>query len=515
MNLVTDFSIPGVLDELSRSRGTSTAIVCGDVEYNYRTLRDRSRRLADALAKSGVGPGDRVLWLGQNSHRVLECLAAVSYIGAMFCPANWRQSAEEIAFIIDDLAPKVVIWQEEEVGAPVREARGLAATQALWIQHDSAPESEYEAFLETGSDTMSGEASDPSAPVLVIYTAAFEGRPNGAMLSQNALMLQSLIVQRVQEISAATVFLNSGPMFHVGTLMTTFATFFIGGSNVFVRRTDPAELLRLIHDHRCTFAFLVSKLCAEMAELNKDGAYDLTCLLSPPILPEWDAMVTINPRDARNTAYGYGQTEVNGLISWTFDAQPGDTGPHGRVAPLTQLRVVNESGSDVPDGDVGEIVLRGPTVMNGYWNRTELNAERQRGGWHHTNDLGRREADGSVTFIGPKTQMIKSGVENIYPAEVEGCLRRHPSVADAAIIGVPDPKFVQVVKAIVQLKPGVSADPEELIKHCRAHMASYKKPRFVEFTDKLPRTQIGIIDYRALDAAYGGGNYPGGSLRGH
>jgi acyl-CoA synthetase (AMP-forming)/AMP-acid ligase II len=162
---------------------------------------------------------------------------------------------------------------------------------------------------------------------------------------------------------------------------------------------------------------------------------------------------------------------------------------------------------------VGEIAVRGPIVMNGYWRRPEINAHRRRGGWHHTNDLGRRESDGTLTFVGPKTQMIKSGVENIYPAEVEACLRLHASVAECAIIGIPDPRWIQTVKAIVKLKPDCQASAQDLIEHCRAHIASYKKPTTVAFADVIPRNAMGAVDYKALDAAYGGGNYPGMSTR--
>jgi long-chain acyl-CoA synthetase len=298
-------------------------------------------------------------------------------------------------------------------------------------------------------------------------------------------------------------------MFHVGTLMSTFATFTQGGTNVFVRRTEAEQLCAIIHQERCTFAFLMTKVCEDIVRLNADGRYDLKCLSSPSFFPEWDAMVTINPRDTRNTAYGYGQTEVNGLVTWTHYSAPGDKGVSGRAAPGTQIRIVDSDDNEVADGDIGEIVVRGPTVMSGYWNRPDLNAERQRNGWHHTNDLGRREKDGSLSFVGPKTQMVKSGAENIYPAEVEGCLRRHSAVADAAIIGVPDPLFTQSVKAIVQLRDGATCTPEELIEHCRAHLASYKKPKAVEFIDAVPRTKAGAIDYRALDERFGGGNYPG------
>jgi long-chain acyl-CoA synthetase len=150
--------------------------------------------------------------------------------------------------------------------------------------------------------------------------------------------------------------------------------------------------------------------------------------------------------------------------------------------------------------------------MNGYWNRPDENARRQRNGWHHTSDLGRRETDGTITFIGPVTRMIKSAAENIYPAEVEGAIARHPAVAECAVIGIPDERWTQSVKAIVVLKDGATATAEEIIEHARAHIASYKKPRTVEFVEKLPRQGF-AVDYDALDAQFGGGGYPGGRNR--
>jgi acyl-CoA synthetase (AMP-forming)/AMP-acid ligase II len=507
------FTLPAVLDELARSRAKHTAIVCGGSCYTYKTLRERVVKLANAFEAKGIGSGDRILWLGQNSHRILESLLAAARLGAMLCPVNWRQSGAEFAFVIDDLQPSIIFWQDEEIGFAIAEARAQATwTDALWLQHDGADE--YGALLESGSTDDGERDVDPDQPVLVVYTAAFFGTPNGAMLSQTAILTQNLSVQMTQGISPDTVLLNSGPMFHVGQLMSTMATFHAGAINVFARRTEAEELCRLIHEHRCTMAFLVGKSCADMAAVNHDGRFDLKCLNSPSYLPAFDAMVTINPRDYRDTPYGYGQTEVFGLLTWVFYGGGTQKGAHGSVGPLAQVRIVDADDKDVPDGETGEILMRGPTVMNGYWNRPELNAQRQRGGWHHSNDLGRREDDGSITFIGPKTQMIKSGAENIYPAEVEGCLKKHPAVADAAIIGVPDPRFIQSVKAIVVLKDGESADADALIEHCRAHMASYKKPRFFEFTDRLPRTQVGAMDYATLDATYGGGGYPGGHQRG-
>jgi len=206
---------------------------------------------------------------------------------------------------------------------------------------------------------------------------------------------------------------------------------------------------------------------------------------------------------------GFGQTEVNGLCTWRSIGGIG-AGSHGRPFPFVQLAILDEDGHELPPGSVGEIGVRGPTVMVGYHDRPEENARRRRGSWHHTHDLGRREADGSLTFVGPKTTMIKSGVENIYPAEVETAIRAHPAVADVCVIGVPDPQWDQSVKAVVVLRDGASATEDEIIAHTRSLIASYKKPRTVVFVASLPRDASGFaVDRGAVDEAHGGGGYPG------
>jgi long-chain acyl-CoA synthetase len=174
-----------------------------------------------------------------------------------------------------------------------------------------------------------------------------------------------------------------------------------------------------------------------------------------------------------------------------------------------QLRVVDIDGEEVAPGESGEIVLRGPTTMLGYHHRPELNSHVQRGGWHHTRDLGRRELDGSVTFIGPLARLIKSGGENVYPVEVEGTLRKHPAIADVAVIGVPDERWGQRVKAVVVVEGGGSVSLEEVQAHCTQLIASYKKPTLVALVDQLPRAANGQLDYDVIDAAHGGGGYPG------
>jgi long-chain acyl-CoA synthetase len=504
-------TLADVLREHRRSRPNRLATVDGDVRLTYPELDERVNRLAHALGGAGVERGSRILWLAQNSFRVVELLLAAAKLGAMFCPANWRQSAEELAFVIDDLSPTVVVWQDEEVGDVTRAARDIAPSGARWIRHDDDDPEGYEAFVAGGAVDDPSVDVDPSDSVLLIYTAAFGGRPNAAMLGHAACIAQGLVYGHFTGTSGEDVYLNSGPMFHLGTLMHTLATFVAGGTNVFVRRVEGELLCRIVEAERCTGAFLVGPIVDDILEANADGRYDLSSLRTPRGRPEWDAMTQRDPSPWAARPGGYGQTEAVGMM--TFSCLGADAvGTHGRTSPLLQIRVVGPDDEDVAIGDVGEITTRGPTVMNGYWNRAEENVTRQRNGWHHTNDLGRREADGSITFIGPKGRMIKSAAENIYPAEIEGCINAHPDVAESAIIGVPDPKWVQSVKAIVVCRDGATVSEEQVIEHCRARIASYKKPRSVEFVDALPRTGY-VVDYDALDERFGGGNYPGGSVR--
>jgi acyl-CoA synthetase (AMP-forming)/AMP-acid ligase II len=504
---VHDLTLGDVLREHRRSRPDRVAAVCGGRRFTYPELDDRVNRLARALAADGVGPGERVLWLGQNCHRLLEGLLAAAKLGAAFCPVNWRQSAEEMAFVIEDTRPKVVLWQEEEIGAVVAEARRHAGGAARWVQHDGEGHDGYEHYVDAEPADDGHWPVDPGAPLLQLYTAAFGGQPQGAQLAHWAILAQDLTIAMVQRLDEDTVYLNSGPMFHMATLMTTFATFRMGGTNVMTRRVDAEELCRLIEDERCTYGFVMGPTAQQIMEINRDGRYDLSSLRTFPGRPEWNAMITVDDSPWAQRPAGYGQTEATGML--TFNAlATGVVGSSGRVSPWAQVRIVDPEGKDVVPGETGEIVARGPIITLGYHDRPELNKARMRDGWWHTGDLGRREVDGSLTFVAPLTRIVKSAAENIYPAEVESCLATHPAVAAAAIIGVPDKVWTQKVLAVVQLHEGATATATELIEHCRARIASYKKPSSVEFVDRLPRKGF-AVDYDALDQRFGGGGYPG------
>ena len=499
MTDVHELTFGDILGEHRRSRPRETAVVDDDVRLTYAELDARVNRLANALAAAGAGPGDRVLWLGRTSFRVLETLLACARLGAICCPANWRSSADELAFVLDDLSPAVVLHAG---GDTVAQARTAAGGDARWV----AAGAEYEAFLAAAPDTEPDIEVSAADPLLAQYTAAFSGRPAAALLSHAALAAHDMALAYVRRPGPGFTFLNSGPLFHVGTMMFCLMTFHLGGKNVFLPAFDAKRVCELVEAERCTHAFLFGPMIDQVTEANRAAGHDLSSLRFVSHSPEWDAMITVDDSPwCASTFGGYGQTEVAGMLTYAGLAM-GAAGPAGRPSPLVTVRIVDADGTELPPGEVGEIVARGLPVMSGYYNRPGLTAAKRSGGWHHTGDLGRREDDGTLTFIGPALRMIKSGAENIYPAEVERALKSHPSVADAAVIGVADPMWGQAVRAVVVRIGDVSED--ELIAHCRTHIASYKKPRDVVFTEAIPKKGY-TPDYDALDAAHGGGGYPG------
>lgn len=499
----SEFSMVDVLDEARRSRGSQVAVVDGDRRLTYMDLAERVDGLVAGLAEAGARAGDRIAWVGMNSFRVLELILAADRLGAMVCPINWRSSADELGFVLTDLAPAIAIRDE----MPIDERVHAAVPAERWVDTDR-----YEQMVATPPASHVPSTLDPTSSVVIMYTAAHDGQPNGAMLTRRGMYTAGVlhgIVNGVYE--ERPVFVASGPLYHVATLMGVVATFVAGGTNVFLPKVDAAEVCRAITSERATWTYMTGPTITEVVDAAIANDADLSSLFVP------DAYVNADERwsdvGRRSAALwarypgGFGQTEATGVLSYAAFAV-GAIGQAGRPSPFCQVRIVDENDDESTPGEVGEIVARGPIVGNGYWNRPEVNERRWRAGWWHTNDLGRREADGSLTFVGPKTRMIKSAKENIYPAEVERCLTTHPEIADAAVIGVPDEVWEQSVKALVVRTPGSSLSADDVIAHCKERIASYKKPRFVDFVESLPRQGF-ALDRDELDRRFGGGGYVG------
>ncbi|MBY8862898.1 AMP-binding protein [Nocardia sp. CA2R105] len=505
-------AIGDVIREHRRSFPDKTAIVDGDLRLTWPEFDDRVNRLAHALADRGVATGHRVLWLGQTSARVFELLGACAKLGAMVCPVNWRMSPHEMAFVIDDFSPTVVVWQDEEIGATVRAARGITDGGATWWQHDVPGADSIDTVLAAQPVADVWSTVDADLPLLVIYTAAIDGRPNGSMITQHNLVCMGAESSYLNSTTSSSVFLNSGPLFHIGNFQwEAMAAFVQGATNVFVRRADANELLDIVSREKVTAAFLMPPTILQMKENFDPARHDLTSLKAGTNGAIWgDGLVSTEQALWEKLPGGFGQTEVTGLAILNAHGGQG-AGNAGRPGPFARVRIVDEDWNERGVGEIGEIAIGGEIVHAGYWNRPETNARRMRDGWWRTTDLGRREADGSIEFVGTSTRMIKSAAENIFPKEVEVCLEAHPAVREAALIGVPDERFVQSVVAVVAVKSGSTVTEDELITHCKQRIASYKKPKSVVFVNEIPRDGD-RKDYAALDQKYGGGGYPGGDV---
>jgi acyl-CoA synthetase (AMP-forming)/AMP-acid ligase II len=500
------FTISDAVRTHARRTPDAVAIVCEATRSTWSQLDNRVNVLAAALRSDGVGVGERILWWGQNCHRLLELLCAASRLGATVCPVNWRQSTRELGFVIDDCTPRVVVWQDREIGSTIRDFMTPERSDIVWIQHDGSGDGSYEHYLGTCEQPeFSPTEEHEDLPVLMMYTAAFSGTPNGALLSGRALMSQSMTIRLLEQLDDSTTYLNSGPMFHIGSLRRTLAVLHAGGRNVMCRRVDAETLCELVATERCTDAFLQKPTMSQMVDVNRDGRYDLSSLRSRGGPEGWADMVTFSERDVVRS--GYGQTELAGVVTFDYPGRPGVGSWPGPLA-LVDVRTVD--GTTVARGQIGEIVVRGPMVMNGYYRRDTINTNRIRDGWYHTNDLGRLESDGSISFVGPSERIVKTANENVYPIEVENGLREHPDVADVGVLGIPDQEWGQRLKAVVVRREGSSVSADALLAFARTTLAGYKCPRLYEFVDAVPAAS-GHVDRDALDVRYGGGGYPGTS----
>jgi acyl-CoA synthetase (AMP-forming)/AMP-acid ligase II len=494
-------TIADILREKSRSFPLQTAAVCGDMRIPYRELDRRVNQVARWLASEGVDEGARVAWLGQNCHRMLEVLLACAKLGAIMCPANWRLSAPELRVMMNDLRPQVAIWQRADLAEWVEPARDAGCP--TWICHDETGPDGFDSVVDAKSDAEIDVIVDPAAALLLLYTATVGGTPKGALLSHQALIMQAAMVTSAQRVDHTDVYLASGAMYHIAAWMTSLAAFAAGGTNVYLPRVDADEVCTVIEKERVTRAFLLDATRAQIVERNRELQRDLSSLKAGVHegTREWRAIVGSDDSAWGRRPAGYGQTQVSGLA--TFNGiGPDAVGSNGRPGMFVQVRIVTVGGEDAAAGEPGRIVVRGPTVMVGWHGEDALTDD-----WWQTGDIGRREVDGSITFLGTAAPMIKSGLENVYPAEVEAVLRAHPAVRECVVIGTPDPRWTQVVKAIVVL--GADApDTDELIEHCSNRLAPYKRPRSVVVVDELPKKD-GALDLTQVNHDHGGGGYPG------
>jgi long-chain acyl-CoA synthetase len=482
--------------------GDRTAFVFGARRVTHADYAMDVERLAAALAGLGIGTCDRIVVLSNNNAEFVALYGAAAWLGAILTPVNWRLSAEEIAYIVGDAAPKLVIADRanQDVFRATRpEFAGV--DRFIGIDGGAAPFEPLADLLGAAGDAPAphGEAG----PFAMIHTAAVGGRPRGAVLSQAGLLANALQAVAGWSLTERDVGYLALPLFHVAGLNLLLSMLYAGAASVVVPRFDPKQAVQAIDAEQAT----VFAGFAPMLGTLLDAAGDGTPLASLRLATGLDTPETIARFEAQCPAarffVAFGQTETSGFVSMApFRERPGSA---GRPMLLSTVAVVDEADRRVATGEVGEIVVRGPGVFEQYWNRPDDTAATFRNGWHHTGDTGAFDADGYLWYKGRSAakELIKPGGENVYPAEVEAALKAHPAVADAVVFGVPDREWGEAVKAVCVLREGSAATGQEIIDFVAGRIARYKRPKHLVIVDDLPKRGDGSTDRTKVRELHG------------
>ena len=472
---------------------------------SYRDLNARCNRVAHALKASGVRHGDRVALLLMNGAEFIESFFAVAKVGAVNVPLNWRLVADELEFILKDSGATVLIYSENF--APVvaeLQRRGTKTDLRTFVQVGGTPPAfaiDYQDWMgshPTQEPELEGFDDDL---LFIMYTSGTTGLPKGVMHSHRTVTWSAINVTSSADFHYKDRFLTALPLFHVGALMPSLSCVYVGTTQVILKAFDPKLAWDLITQEKITTTLLVPAMLQFMQATFDKAAHDASLL-------RWVLTGAAPVPVVLIEAYANMGVEVLQVYGLTESCGPGcllmgedgltRAGSTGRGYFYTDVRVVGADGKDCAPDEAGEILLRGPHNMVGYWNRPDATAQALRDGWLHTGDVGTMDAEGFVTIRDRMKDMLISGGENIYPAEVENMLLGHPALADAAVIGLPSPKWGEVPLAVVVPKKGASLTDAELLAWCKGRLAGFKLPKAAVIVAEIPRNPSGKILKRIL-----------------
>ena len=507
-------TIAGIIRKHGAERRDAPALKYRDRVFTYGELDERSSRLATALAAEGVGEQERVARLDKNSPEWIDLAFATAKLNAVTCDVNWRLAPAEAAFIVNDAEAKVFIVGEEFV--PVLEAMLPELTTVKKIVIVGAEHGQYEnydAWLSRHPATDPGVESQADDVAMQFYSSGTTGRPKGVMLTNSNLFASTDAVGEVLGFTEESVSLVCMPMFHVAGGLWALIGLYFGTVNVLMREVDPAQIIELIPKHHVTHSVFVPAVLQFMLMMPGVEEADYSSLVS---VLYGASPITAEVLEKSVRTFGcdfiqaYGLTETTGAIVLLPASDHDPTGPNahrmrsaGMAGPGVEIRVVDAEGNHVPTGDIGEIITRSGPNMKGYWKMPEATDEAfLPGGWFRTGDAGYLDADGYLYIHDRVKDMVVSGGENIYPAEVENALMAHPAIADVGVIGVPDDRWGEAVKAVVVKAADTEVTEQEIIEFARGRLAHFKCPRSVDFATELPRNPSGKILKKDLRAPY-------------
>jgi long-chain acyl-CoA synthetase len=492
-----------VISPLRRATQTAanrTAVACGNVTLTYTQTWERCRRLVAALSALGLGAGDRVAVVGPNCHRYLELYQAVPGAGMTIVPLNPRHTPSELRYAVRDSGARVLFTGigDQHLDDDVEHVVDLGDG--------------YEALLAGAQEAELPDDPDEGAVAGFFYTGGTTGAAKGVMLTHRNLVSNATHFAMCWPFTPGTRWLVVAPMFHAAGSIAVLATVWNGGQHVILPAFDPAHALDLIERHAVTATLVVPTMLAAMSEEQLARPRDVSSLR---YLSHGGSPCATETLRRAHTAFAaaellhiYGATETSPIATlMPHEEQLVDT-PRirscGQPAVGVEVVVVDATGDRLPSGEVGEIAVRGPNVMSGYWNKPAETSAALVDGWYRTGDLGYQDDEGFVFLVDRAKDMIVTGGENVYCTEVEDAIYRHPAVLEAAVFGIPDQQWGEAVHAVVVPRSPISAD--ELLAYCRKFIAGYKVPKAVEFrAEPLPKSAAGKLLKRELREPYWAG----------
>ncbi|WP_078060521.1 long-chain-fatty-acid--CoA ligase [Desulfotomaculum copahuensis] len=464
--------------------------------YTFRQVNNRVNQFACFLAEQKTGRGDRMAILCKNNQHFATAFYAAAKTGVVTVPLSWRLTASELSYILADCGASILLY-DCEFSQLVEQLKQVPAIRNLVRVGGSGAGIEFEEALagrrtEEPETTAGGED-----PAIIMYTSGTTGRPKGAILSHNNLYQASIGLTYTLDWRLGDRFLSVAPLFHIGGLAPIIANVHKGCTTIFLPNFDPVEVWRLIAAEKINFMMSVPLMIAVMIRVPEASTTDLSSLrfIICGGAPVPESLIKTYYEKGIKVYQVYGISEYTGAVSfWTHEMGLEKCNSMGKPVFHGSVKIIDwHTGRELPAGEVGEIVCGGRQVFKGYWNNPGATGSVLKDGWYHSGDLGKKDEDGFIYVVDRLKDMIISGGENIYPAELEMVIGRHPAVAEVAVVGVPDSKWGEVPLAYVVKKPGVDLTDAEIFALCRENLAGYKCVKAVRIVDALPRNAVGKI----------------------